>query len=301
MHKPRLSRTKKQERAFYRADLTKSYSYAPRASNKYIRVKSRLIEAQNHRCAVCSTPIDIYAYSTDNHRACLIKIDREEPVSYANTILCCAHCGGRQANFPSVVEFYEYLQNPKPKAEKPQIEYPETIPLIHEMLGKMAPADLLPRIKVQPGFKFAPPENVESIVLALIRRTAAMTPRQSSKKKGIMLTARRRRIFSEAQNHRCCYCNHPMKLTMYDENSEGHPRLATWEHVESRRDGGENSAANLVVACFTCNSIRGTTNMTAMEFYEWAQANLAEIDRRARQMIEDRISENKRTTLTCVY
>lgn len=56
---------------------------------------------------------------------------------------------------------------------------------------------------------------------------------------------------SEAQNHRCCYCHEPFSS---DRES---PLYATWEHVIPKSRGGSDALSNFVLACSTCNNIRG--------------------------------------------
>lgn len=68
----------------------------------------------------------------------------------------------------------------------------------------------------------------------------------------------------EKQNHHCYYCQYPM----WDSDFQGFShiqkiplRLAkylrcTAEHLVARRDGGQNTADNIVAACVWCNSMR---------------------------------------------
>jgi 5-methylcytosine-specific restriction endonuclease McrA len=85
--------------------------------------------------------------------------------------------------------------------------------------------------------------------LALAQRAAAFTCR------GQIPWARRfpwlRDRLSEAQNHRCCWCGKRMDET---GPCDGRP---TFEHVTPLSRGGEDTPANLAIACMRCNNDRG--------------------------------------------
>jgi 5-methylcytosine-specific restriction endonuclease McrA len=302
----RKKRSRRARAAAVERRVTQQPSLPPRLGIRYRKLRVRLAEMQRDRCAVCTRPIRAIAYSDELDRACVVKCDRSLPVSYDNAVVVCGACGGDQGNHPTLLAFYEHLQNPPPKIEKPKIVYQNTIELVTKLMREIDPEmteRLLSRnrrYEIPKGFQYAPPERAESIARALLRRESTRSLPKSKKSKGYALMAKRRLKFSGAQNHRCCYCGYRMK-THLDENHQGHPRMFTWEHVEARQDGGQDTADNLVVACFICNSLRAEKEMSAMEFYEWAINNLAEIDRRARSVIEKRVQSNKRTTLACVY
>ena len=57
---------------------------------------------------------------------------------------------------------------------------------------------------------------------------------------------------SEAQNHRCCWCN---ILTTEERNKKN---SSTIEHYQCKCEGGSNHIDNLVMACHDCNQKRGT-------------------------------------------
>lgn len=59
---------------------------------------------------------------------------------------------------------------------------------------------------------------------------------------------------SEAQNWRCCYCG---TRTIIAKNNSI-PECATIEHVLAKCMGGDDHPDNLVMACASCNSARGT-------------------------------------------
>lgn len=81
------------------------------------------------------------------------------------------------------------------------------------------------------------------------------------------VTRRRIRTLGEAQNWRCAYCGTPV------EPEHDHPRRATLDHVIPKRHGGQNHKGNLVVACHTCNSGRGSKD--AYGYFEARQKQIA--------------------------
>jgi 5-methylcytosine-specific restriction endonuclease McrA len=64
-----------------------------------------------------------------------------------------------------------------------------------------------------------------------------------------------RNRLSEAQNHRCCWCRKPM-----DEAGPLEDR-PTFEHLVPLSEGGEDTPANLAIACFRCNNRRGNRDL----------------------------------------
>ena len=70
-----------------------------------------------------------------------------------------------------------------------------------------------------------------------------------------------RRLLSEAQNHRYCYCG----VLMTDD---GGPDSATIEHLISRARGGKNDWMNCAVACRFCNEFR-PDHLTAEDYFVW--------------------------------
>lgn len=70
---------------------------------------------------------------------------------------------------------------------------------------------------------------------------------------------------TEAQNHRCGYCGHPMiRHTPQRYVSEPLNGL-TKDHVTPRVYGGPTELKNLIAACRLCNNLRG--EMDAYAFY----------------------------------
>ncbi|WP_343204303.1 HNH endonuclease [Xanthomonas sp. JAI131] len=61
----------------------------------------------------------------------------------------------------------------------------------------------------------------------------------------------------QAQNGRCYYCGAPMWLSSPDELDlrprSARPYQCTAEHLLARRDGGKDTAGNVVAACYLCN------------------------------------------------
>ncbi len=75
---------------------------------------------------------------------------------------------------------------------------------------------------------------------------------------------------SEAQNHYCCYCHHPMVLHAKLKPGDVVPRdMLTKDHYIPRFFGGPTTKENLVAACGQCNWIRGS--MEAEAFYHLLQ------------------------------
>ena len=68
-------------------------------------------------------------------------------------------------------------------------------------------------------------------------------------------------LLSEAQNHRCAYCQLVM-LTSHDLTAitDHPPARVTREHVEPRSTGGSDDWENLVAVCQLCNSLRSVAN-----------------------------------------
>ncbi len=207
------------------------------------------------------------AYSDDNDRACVIKIDKKLARTYSNTVVACVRCAGRASNVDNLLDLQHHILNPEPP--KPQIKNPETIARIREFLDQEGYQDT----HIPKGYEHAPPAVAEHIARGIIR--IANRPKghgkEHSKSRGY------KRCWLESQNHRCCYCGIVM------DNDPTSPAFATWEHIQSLRDGGTNYKDNVVIACTTCNSLRDHFDMQAMEYYEWAVENIDEIRRRQNQ------------------
>lgn len=59
------------------------------------------------------------------------------------------------------------------------------------------------------------------------------------------------------QDGRCYYCDRQMWEACDGSNTENRSNLiCTAEHLQARRDGGRDSASNIVAACKWCNSRR---------------------------------------------
>ena len=78
-------------------------------------------------------------------------------------------------------------------------------------------------------------------------------------------------ILSESQNHRCCYCG---EFTVERDRGNGDPRRCTVEHILPRSRGGTNEWANIVAACASCNSARGSEG--EIHAVAWFYKRLAE-------------------------
>jgi 5-methylcytosine-specific restriction endonuclease McrA len=76
-----------------------------------------------------------------------------------------------------------------------------------------------------------------------------------------------RRTIFKRQKGKCCYCKRELNLPVKNsEVNNGNPRTASLEHLIPKCDGGTNDPDNLAVACISCNSIRGTGNISWLEF-----------------------------------
>ena len=70
--------------------------------------------------------------------------------------------------------------------------------------------------------------------------------------------AKLRRQAAERQGWRCFYCGRPMVdgAVPGAEAPRSLPRLCTAEHLKARCEVGPDTAANIVAACWWCNSHR---------------------------------------------
>jgi 5-methylcytosine-specific restriction endonuclease McrA len=64
-----------------------------------------------------------------------------------------------------------------------------------------------------------------------------------------------RNRLSEAQGHQCCWCR---KRMIEAGPLDDRPTL---EHIVPLSEGGEDTPANLAVACFRCNNRRGNGDL----------------------------------------
>lgn len=64
-----------------------------------------------------------------------------------------------------------------------------------------------------------------------------------------------RATLRQKQGGRCCYCRVKMRISF--SNSK-HPYAETLEHLDRRADGGSNARDNIALACYDCNSGRGS-------------------------------------------
>lgn len=70
---------------------------------------------------------------------------------------------------------------------------------------------------------------------------------------------------AESQNHRCCYCRHPMIRHVHQDRQPTPRNAATKDHVIPRAYGGATTYENMVAACLQCNNLRG--EIDAVTFY----------------------------------
>ncbi|MGM4911482.1 HNH endonuclease [Rhizobium sp. 768_B6_N1_8] len=67
-----------------------------------------------------------------------------------------------------------------------------------------------------------------------------------------------RRILTERQNNRCCYCECILLPTNAQWRKVIHPRSQTIEHLHRKADGGGGHRDNKALACYECNTGRGS-------------------------------------------
>lgn len=78
-----------------------------------------------------------------------------------------------------------------------------------------------------------------------------------------------RALLAAKQAFSCYYCSCHMTLVNTPEGQKQPKNLATFEHLKDAfTEGGKNdSCAEVVLACFKCNSIRGSTREKAAVLY----------------------------------
>ena len=92
------------------------------------------------------------------------------------------------------------------------------------------------------------------------------------------LRAKARLALHAAQGGKCCYCECLLVLPATGIHKpakvkDQHPRMATFEHLRRRADGGGNHMDNLALACRQCNAARGKESW--VEFKTLVQAGAA--------------------------
>lgn len=259
------------------------------------KLRRQISESQNHRCAVCTRPITPYDLCEFEDSAATVKFDRSKNKTYDNSVAVCQRCAGEQGNYGSLVEFYEAFVAGTAfhRKKRPATVYPETIPLVREILfRKTAEAGKLFSGHIPLGFQFAPPEMAEKIAIKLFTNILDglnVRKRGTSKRNAFLVRQAYKRCFMESQNHRCCYCGIRLTTTFADD-----PDYATWEHVQNLRDEGSNRFDNLVIACSLCNATREALKLSAEAYFEWVVENRDDLEvSRARQR---RAAERKRLT-----
>jgi 5-methylcytosine-specific restriction endonuclease McrA len=66
-----------------------------------------------------------------------------------------------------------------------------------------------------------------------------------------------RALLRRKQNGRCCYCGIKMRISFGNRMQHD---SETIEHLDRRADGGRNDRGNIALACFACNSGRGSVD-----------------------------------------
>lgn len=87
---------------------------------------------------------------------------------------------------------------------------------------------------------------------------------------------RKKHALSEAQNHRCAYCQKILDPSISDHR---HPMIVTIDHVHPLGLGGKRRWDNEVAACRECNNLRGI-----MDAYEFHEKRVWLIEQRANRM-----------------
>lgn len=86
------------------------------------------------------------------------------------------------------------------------------------------------------------------------------------KKKKINLLIQKQGLF-------CCYCETPLqKINITNmSRSETPPDAMTLEHLRRREDGGGDEEDNLALACFFCNTGRGSVDWMTYKSYRMGE------------------------------
>jgi 5-methylcytosine-specific restriction endonuclease McrA len=263
----------------------------PRLGRDRGKLKLYLCGCQNHRCAICLRPIKFLAYADDPARACAVKFDRSLPHGRKNSVACCARCAGTQSAYPSLLDFYEFKISGVKKKQKLKITFPDTINEINRQVAVQCAALSIPfdLLNEKSKFRFAPPESIPKIVTHRVKSFVERFNRPVPVKRiEYHLTMDKKIAFSEAQNHRCCYCSSPVNFI------QKHPRQATWEHVVPFREQGSHEFDNVVIACSACNNLRDRMDVSAEEFYLWASTHREEIAQYTQSIVLRRQSKNLR-------
>lgn len=72
----------------------------------------------------------------------------------------------------------------------------------------------------------------------------------------------------EKQGGKCCYCRVTMTPPIVaTKKRKPLPTSETIEHLHRRRDGGGNQWDNIALACFRCNTGRGSTDWLTYTSY----------------------------------
>jgi 5-methylcytosine-specific restriction endonuclease McrA len=76
--------------------------------------------------------------------------------------------------------------------------------------------------------------------------------------------SRRRLIIQLAvRDGKCCtYCHRPVKFMWEKGMKSTNHNLATFEHKKTKSSGGRRTLKNGLLACFTCNNLRGTQDIS---------------------------------------
>lgn len=85
-------------------------------------------------------------------------------------------------------------------------------------------------------------------------------------------------ILREKQKGLCCYCEKPMRPMPHDPRAPVRHDNETLEHLNRRADGGAKwDFDNLALACFECNTGRGSVDWLTYKTYRMGDLFCEEI------------------------
>jgi 5-methylcytosine-specific restriction endonuclease McrA len=67
-----------------------------------------------------------------------------------------------------------------------------------------------------------------------------------------------RKLLAQRQGNKCCYCGDTLLPTTARWKKLVHPKAQTIEHLHRKADGGTSHRDNKAVACYECNTGRGS-------------------------------------------
>lgn len=236
-----------------------------------IALKTKLSEAQNHRCCYCGIHMDLEA---NHHNSVVVEkiVATDNPNDWYNLVASCYSCNNRR-NGRDALEYFETIkkmgrQRAIPTEKDVDAELQERIKsMVKDKLSMSGIPFVLTGIIRGAEHAANSEENLEKLVENLVDLN---TKKYQNTNGRIVLHKRRwrsntkmRKRLSSEQNHRCCYCG----IDLQCEHPEQHD-YATIEHVIERAQGGSDRWDNFAVCCHVCNSHRGELGLSATDYYE---------------------------------